>query len=68
MQTAAPVTSQTSQDDELSSQHIYTESSIHDGDESEALEPLGIQRSQSVQVGLQPSLHGISGVSQAILA
>lgn len=51
MQTAAPAlgaTSQTSQDDDKSSQHIYTESSIHDVDDSEILEPLGIQRSQSV--------------------
>lgn len=65
MQTAGPVgaaTSQTSQDDGELSQHIYTESSLHD-DESEILEPLGIQRSQSVQVSLQPSLNGISGVS-----
>jgi hypothetical protein len=62
----AGITSQASQDDAESSQHIYTESSLPD-DDADLLEPLGIQRSQSVQVGLQPSLSGISGAAQAMI-
>eukprot|EP00347_Sterkiella_histriomuscorum_P020695 403336831 len=44
------------------------QSSFKGDDDSDTLEPLGLQRSQSVQVGIQPSLNGIAGVSQAVIA
>jgi hypothetical protein len=40
--------------------------SVKGDDDSEVLEPLEIQRSQSVQVAMQPSLQGIAGASQLI--
>lgn len=58
------------EEDTTSQKLIYNESSIN-GDENDSteqflLEPLSIQRSQSVQI--QPSIYGISGVSQAVIA
>ncbi|CDW79829.1 hect domain and rcc1-like domain-containing protein [Stylonychia lemnae] len=55
-------------DNDTDSQKQYTESSYQGDDDSDFLPPLGIQRSQSVQVGLQPSLQGISGFSQVVIA
>lgn len=63
------ISSQASQDGgDKDSQANYTESSIQGDNDSEILEPLEVARSQSVQVSLKPSLNGIQGVSQAVIA